>query len=102
MDLGILEVTAKVRDKNGREDIVVVAMSLINANGQYIIGDELCNLIMKAKTKAKRRATLSLCGLSSFENESDELKTIEKRESQNAISENDINAVLALANKKRN
>jgi len=45
----ILTVTVSVRDKTGREDILK--------------GESLANAWMKCETKAKRRATLSICGL---------------------------------------
>lgn len=51
-------VTAKVRDKNGRTDMAKGAVTIGSAKG-----DTLANLLMKAETKAKRRATLSICGL---------------------------------------
>lgn len=52
------KVTAYARDKEGKEDAdegVVVVKGLI--------GDKLANAMMKATTKAKRRVTLSICGL---------------------------------------
>jgi len=55
---GIIVVTAKVRNGEGREDMAKGAVTIGNLKG-----DALCNAIMKAETKAKRRATLSLCGL---------------------------------------
>jgi len=51
-------VTAYARDNNGREDSATGAVHLGNAKG-----DALANLMMKAETKAKRRVTLSICGL---------------------------------------
>jgi hypothetical protein len=51
-------VTAYVRDKEAREDSSTGAVSIANLKGEA-----LANAIMKAETKAKRRATLSLCGL---------------------------------------
>ena len=71
-------VTAYARDKEGREDSSTGAVSLTypdkikdrNGNwinhpkaGQKFTGDDLANALMKAETKAKRRATLSICGL---------------------------------------
>lgn len=52
-------VTAKAKLPDGREDESTGAVSL----GSFK-GDALANLYMKAETKAKRRATLSICGLS--------------------------------------
>lgn len=51
-------VTAVVSDKSGRTD---AATGAVNIKGMS--GDMLANSIMKAETKAKRRATLSICGL---------------------------------------
>jgi len=48
----------KVQDKNNRYDIATGAVSITGLKG----GD-LANAIMKSETKAKRRATLSICGL---------------------------------------
>lgn len=51
-------VTVKVQDRTGRTDIAKGAVHLGS-----LTGENLANAIMKAETKAKRRATLSLCGL---------------------------------------
>lgn len=51
-------VTVKVADKTGRTDEEVGA---VNFGG--LKGEAKANAIMKAITKAKRRATLSICGL---------------------------------------
>jgi hypothetical protein len=53
-----LIVTVSVRDRTGREDIATGAVSLAGLKGEA-----LSNAFMKAETKAKRRATLSVCGL---------------------------------------
>lgn len=54
----IYVVTAKARDKNGRVD---------QAKGAVVLGglkgEQKANAIMKAETKAKRRVTLSICGM---------------------------------------
>lgn len=54
----ILCMTARVRDRSGREDIATGAVNL-----KGLAGDNLANAYMKCETKAKRRATLSICGL---------------------------------------
>ena len=51
-------VTVKVTDKAGRTDIDKGAVTIKN-----LTGDNLVNAMLKAVTKAKRRATLSICGL---------------------------------------
>jgi hypothetical protein len=55
---GIYIVTAKVRNAKGRTDVATGAVSITNLRGEL-----LANTLMKAETKAKRRATLSICGL---------------------------------------
>lgn len=55
---GVYIVTAKVRNAEGRTDMAKGAVTLGNLKG-----DALANQIMKCETKAKRRATLSICGL---------------------------------------
>ncbi len=71
-------VKVKVQDKNGRYDIGtgVVPLYQISQKSQVgnLSGDALANALMKAETKAKRRATLSLCGLGMLDET--ELETI--------------------------
>lgn len=55
---GVYVVTAKAMDKNGKTD---AATGVVNIEG--LKGDNLANALMKAETKAKRRVTLSICGL---------------------------------------
>lgn len=56
---GVCIVTCKVSNSEGRTDIAKGAVNLASLKGEA-----LANAIMKAETKAKRRATLSICGLS--------------------------------------
>src|ERR687896_2246987 len=51
-------VTARAKDRHGREDECTGAVPLGNLRG-----DALANALMKAETKAKRRVTLSIAGL---------------------------------------
>jgi hypothetical protein len=51
-------VTARAKDRTGREDESTGAVPL-----GHLKGDALANALMKAETKAKRRVTLSLAGL---------------------------------------
>jgi hypothetical protein len=51
-------VTAKARDKTGRIDQATGAVVMGNLRGEA-----KANMIMKAETKAKRRVTLSICGM---------------------------------------
>jgi hypothetical protein len=55
---GLVIVTVKVRDASGRLDMAKGAVSL-----KGLQGEALANAFMKCETKAKRRATLSICGL---------------------------------------
>ncbi len=54
----IYVVTAKAKDAHGREDESTGAVNL-----KGLSGEALANALMKAETKAKRRVTLSICGL---------------------------------------
>ena len=55
-DLAVVEV--EVRNREGRTDTGTGAVPIYNVKGEA-----LANALMKAETKAKRRATLSICGL---------------------------------------
>ncbi len=63
---GLYVVTAYASDKTGRQDCSTAAIVIDNLRG-----DALANAMMKAETKAKRRVTLSICGLGFM----DELET---------------------------
>lgn len=54
----VLVVTVETTDNSGRQDMDIGAVTIGNLRG-----DALANAMMKAITKAKRRATLSICGL---------------------------------------
>src|SRR5262245_17326463 len=54
----VFVVTAKAQDKTARTDVSTGAVSIANLKGE-----SLANALMKAETKAKRRVTLSICGL---------------------------------------
>lgn len=51
-------VTVQAQDKSGRTDMSTGAVSL-----GTLKGEPLANALLKAETKAKRRVTLSICGL---------------------------------------
>ena len=55
---GIYVVTATAQTVGGRQDSSIGAVSI-----EGLKGDALANAMMKAETKAKRRVTLSICGL---------------------------------------
>lgn len=54
----IFVVIAEAKDGQGREDSATGAVPIIGLKGEA-----LANAMMKAETKAKRRVTLSICGL---------------------------------------
>jgi hypothetical protein len=62
-------VTAKAKNADGRED---ESTGAVNVAG--LKGDALANALMKAETKAKRRVTLSICGMGLLDES--ELETI--------------------------
>lgn len=71
---GLIIYTAYVSDKEGRTDVGTGAVSIEGEKGK-----NRANAIMKAETKAKRRATLSLCGLGVLdESELDSLPEIQQ------------------------
>ena len=55
---GYVITKCKIQDKTGRTDIGTGVVSVAGLSG-----DAYCNAVMKAETKAKRRTTLSMCGL---------------------------------------
>jgi hypothetical protein len=55
-------VTARATTADGRQDESIGAVSIANLRGEM-----LANAMMKAETKAKRRVTLSICGLGFFD-----------------------------------
>jgi len=66
---GVYVVTAYVKDDKGRTDSDLGAVPI-----EGLKGDARANAILKAVTKAKRRATLSICGLGMLDET--ELETI--------------------------
>jgi len=93
---GVFCVTVKAQDGEGRLDMATGAMAL-----SHLKGEAMANALMKAETKAKRRVTLSICGLnfmdeSEFEREDDrkfpaipEIPTTKKIEEINPLPFND-------------
>lgn len=87
---GVYIVVAKVRDREGREDVARGAVNIANLKGEA-----LANAIMKAETKAKRRATLSITGLGVLdETEVEDIKAEPKRKSSAAAKRDGTNEVL--------
>jgi hypothetical protein len=66
---GVYVVTAKAKDRLGKTDTSTGAVTI-----EGLKGDALANALMKCETKAKRRVTLSICGLGMLD--STELETI--------------------------
>jgi hypothetical protein len=58
IDADLFLVTVRARTKDGREDEDMAAVTL-----GTLRGESRANALMKAMTKAKRRVTLSICGL---------------------------------------
>lgn len=54
----LLVVTVAAQTPDGRQDTSIAALDLAGLSGE-----RLANALMKAETKAKRRVTLSICGL---------------------------------------
>ncbi|QYH11961.1 hypothetical protein A0056_009395 [Campylobacter jejuni] len=73
----IYMVTAYAATPDGRTDCDTGALNIKNLGG-----DNLANAIMKAITKAKRRVTLSICGLGMLDES--ELETIKQKRFLNA------------------
>ena len=69
-------VTARAKDRTGREDESTGAVPLGNLKG-----DALANALMKAETKSKRRVTLSIAGLGWLDET--ELETIPSAAAEN-------------------
>lgn len=90
----IFTVTCRAAMPNGRTDESIGAVSLKywqegknGENGRFVeaSGEALANLLMKAETKAKRRVTLSICGLGLLdESELEDMRTAEETEQRQA------------------
>lgn len=59
---GVISVTARAQMQNGRQDESVGSVAMPSGTGEA-----RANAMMKAETKAKRRVTLSICGLGMFD-----------------------------------
>jgi len=70
---GVYVVTARAKDAKGREDEATGAVAIDNLKVE-----NKANAMMKAETKAKRRVTLSICGLGLLdESETDSIRGAE-------------------------
>jgi hypothetical protein len=76
LEQGLCVFIATARDRSGKEDTSSGAVSI-----KDLTGEALANAIMKAETKAKRRVTLSICGLGMLdENEVDSIAGAQTRD----------------------
>ncbi len=79
LEFGCLITTVRVTDKNGRTDFATAALPFDDKMGAA----DKALAIMKCETKAKRRATFSICGLTMFAREDgedlDEVELVSKR-----------------------
>lgn len=75
IESGLCIFTAYAKDKTGKEDASSGAVPI-----EGLKGENLANAIMKAETKAKRRVTLSICGMGMLdENEVDSIQGAETK-----------------------
>ena len=72
-------VTARARLPSGRVDESIGAVTIA-----ALKGDALCNAVMKAETKAKRRVTLSICGMGMLDETETETIRVEPTEQPEA------------------
>lgn len=81
---GVFVVTAKAQDKQQRIDVSTGAVPIATLKGEA-----LANALMKAETKAKRRVTLSICGLGLLDET--EVETIPQAATQAAVTHEAVN-----------
>lgn len=78
---GVFIVKATVETGEGRQDIGTGAVTISNLKGEA-----LANALMKCETKAKRRATLSICGLGMLdETEIEDIKGADAKAYRGAV-----------------
>jgi hypothetical protein len=75
---GLYTVRARAKDDAGRTDEDVGVVTL----GQARSGEAVANMILKCVTKAKRRVTLSICGLGFLDSEGDDAPRSPERRRQ--------------------
>lgn len=90
---GVYVVTAYATDKDGRTDSSIGAVAI-----EGLKGEARANAMMKAETKAKRRVTLSLCGLGMLdETEIDSIpdaKTVQVSDKGEIVTPAQLNAAM--------
>ena len=80
---GLYIVTAHASDRSGRSDASTGAVTITGLKGE-----NLANALMKAETKAKRRVTLSICGLGMLdETEAVDIKASEPVQAITTVTE---------------
>jgi hypothetical protein len=90
---GVLFMTVEASEGSGRVDTDIGALPVSNLKG-----DALANAVMKCMTKAKRRVTLSICGLGMLDEA--ELDTIEQEVEQGKVEQARIDAAKERIEKK--
>lgn len=55
--------TAEAKNRDGRSEESTAIVPIVDNYGKKLKGQDKANAIMKCETKAKRRATLALCGI---------------------------------------
>lgn len=108
-NLSIYSVTVRAKMPDGRFDDATGSVGITvyqradkdlgETTGKYVPmkGEALANAIMKAETKAKRRATLSICGLGFLdETEVDSIKQVSAPLADKKASEIQVERIMAL------
>ncbi len=85
---GVHIVSVKVVNRDGRTDMARGAVSIGGLKGEA-----LANALMKAETKAKRRATLSICGLGFLDETEIEDIPVTRRENPSVTRPEDVTDV---------
>jgi hypothetical protein len=94
-------VTAKAKNDKGRTDAATGAVSSTYTDDRGEVhkftGIGLANLLMKAETKAKRRVTLSICGLGMLDESELDNSTVPATDASSAILERNVKEAAAHA-----
>lgn len=79
-------VTARATTPEGRTDESAGAVAVKNARGEFLNADAIANAVMKAETKAKRRVTLSICGLGMMDESEIDVAQMEQDRQANQLA----------------
>ena len=108
----VQKVSIKITAREKFDDIYIVTAQATNAEGRFdestgavnvagLKGEALANAYLKAETKAKRRVTLSLCGLGLLdESEVETITDAKPFVEPNQIQEKPVNVAVAIENSK--